>query len=55
MMHSYAVKLDESGKLLISLEDDSGHIFMMTSVLERNGQLYLGSLINEAIGIIDAP
>jgi sugar lactone lactonase YvrE len=55
MMHSYAVKLDESGKPLISLEDDSGHIFMMTSVLERNGQLYLGSLINEVIGIIDAP
>lgn len=52
--HSYAVKLDEAGEELVSLEDDSGHIFMMTSVLEYEGQLYLGSLSNNAIGIIAA-
>jgi sugar lactone lactonase YvrE len=54
-MHSYAVKLDKDGKLLKSLEDDSGHIYMMTSVLEHKGKLYLGSLLNDGIGIIDAP
>lgn len=53
--HSYAVKLDATGKPLVSLEDDSGHIYMMTSVLERQGKLYLGSLTNHAIGILEAP
>jgi len=28
---------------------------MMTSVLQHKGQLFLGSLLNNAIGIIDAP
>ena len=54
-MHSYAIKFDSDGNVLASLEDDSGHIFMMTSVLQHKGQLFLGSLINNAIGIIDAP
>lgn len=54
-MHSYAIKLSADGEVLASLEDDSGHIFMMTSVIEHKGKLYLGSLINNAIGIIDAP
>lgn len=53
--HSYAVKLDENGRPLVSWEDDSGHIFDMTSVIERGGKLYLGSLRNNVIGIIDAP
>lgn len=54
-MHSYAVKLDADGNVLASLEDDSEHIYMMTSVLQHKGQLFLGSLLNNAIGIIDAP
>ncbi|MBT5518170.1 MAG: SMP-30/gluconolactonase/LRE family protein [Rhodobiaceae bacterium] len=53
--HSYAVKLDANGKPLVSLEDDSGHIYMMTSVLERDAKLYLGSLTNHAIGVLPAP
>jgi sugar lactone lactonase YvrE len=53
--HSYAVKLDAKGNVLASLEDDSGHIYMMTSVLEHEGNLYLGSLTNHAIGVIAAP
>lgn len=54
-MHSYAIKLSPEGQVLASLEDDSGHIYMMTSVIEHKGSLYLGSLLNSAIGIIDAP
>lgn len=54
-MHSYAIKLSAQGAPLTSLEDDSGHIYMMTSVIERDGKLYLGSLINDAVGVIDAP
>lgn len=54
-MHSYAIKLSAQGVPLASMEDDSGHIYMMTSVFEHDGKLYLGSLINEAVGVIDAP
>lgn len=53
--HSYAVKLSPDGTPLASLEDDSGHIYMMTSVLQRGGKLYLGSLLMDAFGVIDAP
>lgn len=54
-MHSYAIKLSADGNVLTSLEDDSGHVYMMTSVIEHDGKLYLGSLINDKIGAIDAP
>lgn len=54
-MHSYAVNLAADGTPLVALEDDSGHIFMMTSVIEHDGQLYLGSLLNTAIGVLPAP
>ena len=54
-MHSYAVKLSPDGVPLVSLEDDSGHIYMMTSVLQAGDKLYLGSLIMDALGVIDAP
>ncbi len=54
-LHSYAFKMSSNGEVLASLEDDSGHIYMMTSVIEHDGKLYLGSLINDAIGVIDAP
>ena len=53
--HSYAVKLSAGAELLESLEDDSGHVYALTSVLERDGKLYLGSFINDVIGIMDAP
>ena len=54
-MHSRAVKLDGKGKARISMDDGTGHIFMMTSVIEQNGRLFLGSTINDVIGVIDAP
>ncbi|MEL0072643.1 MAG: SMP-30/gluconolactonase/LRE family protein [Rhodobiaceae bacterium] len=54
-MHSRAVRLDANGTAQMSLDDGTGHIFMMTSVIEENGQLFLGSTINDVIGVIDAP
>ena len=53
--HSYAVKLSADGQALDSLEDDSGHIYMMTSVLQSGDKLYLDSLTMDALGVIDAP
>lgn len=55
MKHSYAVKIRSDGELLKALEDDSGHIYALTSVLEHDGKLYLGSYINDVIGIIEVP
>ena len=43
-MHSYAIKLSAQGEPLTSLEDDSGHIYMMTSVIEQDGQALSGQL-----------
>ncbi|MGC6535273.1 MAG: SMP-30/gluconolactonase/LRE family protein [Parvibaculales bacterium] len=53
--HVYAVKLSPDGTPLVSLEDDSGHTYMMTSVLQYGEKLYLGSLLMDAFGVIDAP
>lgn len=53
--HSWAVKLSEDGVPLVSYEDDSEHIFNMTSVIEHEGKLYLGSLTEPQIGILPAP
>ncbi|MEG9861736.1 MAG: SMP-30/gluconolactonase/LRE family protein [Parvularculales bacterium] len=53
--HSWAVKLDENGAPIISLEDDSGHIFNMTSVIEFQNRLYLGNLTEPKIGVLEAP
>jgi sugar lactone lactonase YvrE len=53
--HSYAVKLSPDGTPLVSLEDDSGQIYMMTSVLQYGDRLYLGSLLMDSFAVIDAP
>ena len=53
--HSWVVKLTADGKPVASLEDASGRIYMVTSVIEQDGKLYLGSLATDYIGIIDAP
>ena len=48
--HSYAVKISANGEWLQSMEDNTGHIYALTSVLERDGKLYLGSYVNDVIG-----
>ena len=53
--HSWAVKLTPDGVPVASLEDANGRIYMVTSVLEHEGKLYLGSLATDYIGVIDAP
>jgi hypothetical protein len=54
--YGFVVQLDENGKILGSFQDPSGqHIPMITSVFERNGYLYLGSLSNNFIGKFKLP
>lgn len=51
--YAFVIKLDESGKILDSLQDPSGkHLYEVTSAFERDGYLYLGSLHNDRIGKI---
>lgn len=49
--YGLAVSLDEDGNITQSLHDPSGkHLKEITTVLEHNGNLYLGSLHNDRIG-----
>jgi sugar lactone lactonase YvrE len=49
--YAFAVKLDANGQIVDSLQDPKGErLFAITSVTERDGNLYLGSLINDRVG-----
>lgn len=42
--YSHVVAVNDSGRVLVSLQDPAGHFPMLTHALEREGWLYLGSL-----------
>ena len=50
--HSYAVKISVDGELLMALNDANENIYALASVHEL-GKLYLGSLINNAIEMMN--
>ncbi len=49
--HVWAVRLSPEGEVKEVLEDATGHLKMMTSVLEHENKLYLGSLTEPFVGI----
>lgn len=50
-LYGFVLELDESGKVLRSLQDSDGnHYPFITSAQERDGVLYLGSLMTAGIG-----
>lgn len=50
----YVLKLDQDGIANLSLMDSKGaHLKEITSAIEKNGKLYLGSLYNDRIGILN--
>lgn len=54
--HAWALAVDEQGKVVANLQDTSPQSFApVTSVRERDGTLWLGSLEREALGRIKAP
>jgi sugar lactone lactonase YvrE len=54
--YAFVVKLDETGKILDSLQDPQGRgLYAITSAFERDGYLYLGSLYNNRIGKFKLP
>lgn len=54
--YAFVVKLSPNGEILESLQDPSGkHLREVTSAVERDGYLYLGSLHNDRIGKYKLP
>jgi sugar lactone lactonase YvrE len=54
--YAFVIKLDEQGRILDSFQDPSGkRLFAVTSAFERDGTLYLGSLVNDRIGKYKLP
>jgi sugar lactone lactonase YvrE len=54
--YAFVVQLDETGKIVDSLQDPSGkRLHTVTSAHERDGHLYLGSLHNDRIGKYKLP
>ena len=51
--HVWAIRLSADGEVLQVLEDQTGRMEMMTSVLEHRGKLYLGSLVKDFVGVYD--
>lgn len=54
--YGIVLSLDETGKITGSLQDPSGEkLNTITSAFERDGNLYLGSLLNDRIGKLKLP
>ena len=54
--YAFVVKLNEEGQIVDSLQDPSGkQVYAITSAIERDGNLYLGSLVNDRIGKYKLP
>lgn len=52
---AWVLGLDEQGKVKHSLRDTSGAYASVTSVNEFHGQLYLGSILMQAVACVSAP
>jgi sugar lactone lactonase YvrE len=54
--YGFVIKLDETGRILQSFQDPSGeHVPAITSVVEHDGYLYLGSHSNSFVGKFKLP
>ncbi|MET0593378.1 MAG: SMP-30/gluconolactonase/LRE family protein [Polyangiaceae bacterium] len=54
--HAWAVAIDETGRIVADLQDDSSTSYSpLTSVVEQGGFLYLGSFVHNGVGRIAAP
>ncbi len=51
----WVIAVSETGEVIGNLQDPNGHFGTITSVNERAGYLYLGSLVEEAVARIPAP
>lgn len=50
--YGFIVAYDKNGRVVANLQDTSGSYSQITSVWERNGRLYLGSLAEDALAVL---
>ena len=53
--YAFVLGLNEQGEVVHNLQDPTGAFGEVTGVVEHEGYLYLGSLVEEAIGRIKLP
>ena len=53
--YGFVLGLDSNGKVIHNLQDPAGSYAQITSVEEHGGMLYLGSLVEDAIGRVPVP
>lgn len=51
--YGFILGLDNNGNVVYNLQDPNGSFAQITNVVEHNGYLYLGSLVEDAVGRID--
>jgi len=51
----WVIAVNATGEVIGNLQDPNGHFGTITSVNEYGGHLYLGSLVEEAVGRVPAP
>ncbi|MDF3818937.1 SMP-30/gluconolactonase/LRE family protein [Leptospira sp. 96542] len=52
--YGYVMKLDGKGNIINTYQDPKGkHLKEITSAIEKNGKLYIGSLYNTRLGVLD--
>jgi hypothetical protein len=52
---TFVLGVDGDGGIVANLQGDGRNFHYVTGVREHEGKLYLGSLVEEAIGVIPAP
>jgi len=53
--YGFVLGLDTDGRIVHNLQDPSGSYAQITNVVENKGMLYLGSLVEDAIGRLPVP
>ena len=53
--YGFILGLDQNGNVIYNLQDPEGSFAQITNVVEHNGYLYLGSLVESAVGRIAVP
>ena len=53
--YGFILGLDSEGDVIYNLQDPKGRYCQITNVVEYNGMLYMGSLVEDAIGRIPVP
>ena len=51
--YGFVLGIDEQGRVVHNLQDPTGHVAHLTGAREHDGRLFLGSLQDSAVGVIE--